>query len=165
MAAGALWILTSEGLSVCFTFNFEEYFENVSKSLSCLLLLLLLLLLVELGDVEALVDVPGDGLDLCAQLRLDPVERESVIIGDQVDGHSEMAVSAASPDPVQVSLGHLGEVEVDDHVDGLDVDTAGEEVTADKVPAQAGAEVVEHSVTMSLENKLLITYCLSAFSS
>lgn len=105
---------------------------------------------MELGDVEALVDVPGDGLDLGAQLRLDPVKRESVIIGDQVDGHSKVTISAASSDPVKVGLGHLWEVEVDDHVDGLDVDTTSEEVAAHQVSAQAGAEVVENSVTMSL---------------
>ena len=115
---------------------------------------------MELGDVEALVDVPGDGLDLGAQLRLDPVKRESVIIGDQVDGHSEVTISSASSDPVKVGLGHLGEVEVDDHVDGLDVDTASEEVAAHQVSAQAGAEVVENSVTMSLENNLFIKYGL-----
>ena len=112
--------------------------------------LLLLLLLVELGNVEALVDVPGDGLDLCAQLLLDPVKSEPVVIGDQVDRDSEVAESAASSDPVEVSLGHLGEVEVDNNVDGLDVDTASEEVTADQVPAEAGAEVMKHSVAMGL---------------
>ena len=57
---------------------------------------------------------------------------------------------------MQVCLGHLGEVEVDDDVDGLDVDTAGEEVAAHEVAAQAGAEVVEHSVTVSLANKSYI---------
>ena len=56
---------------------------------------------------------------------------------------------------MQVCLSHLGEVEVDDDVDCLDVDTAGEEVTAHEVAAQAGAEVVEHSVTVSLANKNL----------
>ena len=63
---------------------------------------------------------------------------------------------SAAADPVQVCLGHLGEVEVDDDVDGLDVDTAGEEVAAHEVAAQAGAEVVEHSVTVSLESRLVI---------
>ena len=57
---------------------------------------------------------------------------------------------------MQVCLSHLGEVKVDDDVDCLDVDTAGEEVTAHEVAAQAGAEVVEHSVTVSLENRLII---------
>ena len=106
---------------------------------------------MELSDVEAFVDVPGDGLDLCAQLLLDPVQSKSVVVGDQVDCDSKVTESAASSDPVKVGLGHLGEVEVDDDVDGLDVDTAGEEVTADQVPAQAGAEVMEYSVAMSLE--------------
>ena len=51
---------------------------------------------------------------------------------------------------MKVSLGHLGEVEVDDDVDGLDVDTSGEEIAADQVPAEAGSEVVEDSVAVSL---------------
>ena len=125
------------------------------KSSSCLLLLLLL---VELSDVEAFVDVSGDGLDLCAQLLLDPVQSKSVVIGDQVDCDSEMTKSAASSDPVKVGLGHLREVEVDDDVDGLDVDTAGEEVTTDQVPAQTGAEVMEYSVAMSLKMLVIKKY-------
>jgi len=48
------------------------------------LALLLLLLLVELGDVERLVDVPGDGLDLGAELLLDPVQGEPVVVGDRL---------------------------------------------------------------------------------
>ena len=51
---------------------------------------------------------------------------------------------------MQVGLSHLGEVKVDDDVDGLDVDTPGEEITADQVPAEASSEVVEDSVTVSL---------------
>ena len=51
---------------------------------------------------------------------------------------------------MEVRLGHLGEVEVDDDVDRLDVDTSGEEIAADQVPAEAGPEVVEDSVAVSL---------------
>ena len=51
---------------------------------------------------------------------------------------------------MQVGLGHLGEVEVDDNVDGLDVDTAGEQVRADQVTASTVAEIVEDSVTVVL---------------
>lgn len=39
-----------------------------------------------------------------------------------------MTESSGSADSVQVGLGHLWEVEVDDNVDGLDVDTSGEEI-------------------------------------
>ena len=53
---------------------------------------------------------------------------------------------------MEVGLGHLGEVEVDDDVDSLDVDTSGEEVAADQVPTEAGSEVVEDSVPVALEH-------------
>ena len=51
---------------------------------------------------------------------------------------------------MEIGLGHLGEVEVDDDVDSLNVDTSGEEIAAHKVPAEAGPEVVEDSVAVSL---------------
>lgn len=114
------------------------------------LALLLLLLLVELRDVQRLVDVPGDGLDLGSELLLDPVQGEPVVVGDQVDGHAQVTEPAAPSDPVQVRLGHLGEVEVDHHVHGLNVDAAGEEVGAHQVPAQARPEVVEDPVPVRL---------------
>ena len=63
--------------------------------------------------------------------------------------HEGSAPSTAA-NPVEIGLGHLGEVEVDDHVDGLDVDAPGQEVGADQVPAQAGPEVVEDSVPVVL---------------
>ena len=84
------------------------------------------------------------------------MESKPVVVGDQVDRNSEMAESATATDPVEVGLGHLGEVEVDDDVDCLDVDTAGEEVTADQVPTQTGAEVMEYSVAMSLKLMVII---------
>ena len=69
--------------------------------------LLLLLLLVELGHVQRLVNVlrrkelgrvwqpeetyPRDGFDLSPKFLLDSVERKPVVVGDQVDRHTEMA--------------------------------------------------------------------------
>ena len=50
---------------------------------------------------------------------------------------TQVSESSRSTDPVQVGLGHLGEVEVDDHVDGLDVDAPGEEVGRHQVAAEA----------------------------
>ena len=59
---------------------------------------------------------------------------------------------AAPADPVQVGLGHLGKVEVHHDVDGLDVDAAGEEVSADEVAAEAGPEVMEDLVPVDLSH-------------
>ena len=78
------------------------------------------------------------------------MQGESVLVGDEVDGHAQVAESSRPTDPVQVGLRHFGKVKVDDDVDGLDVDTPGEEITADQVPAEASSEVVEDSVTVSL---------------
>ena len=51
------------------------------------------------------------------------MQGESVVVRDQVDCKIKVAEPSTSTDPVEVGLGHLGEVEVDDNVDGLDVDT------------------------------------------
>ena len=52
---------------------------------------------------------------------------------------------------MKVRLSHLGEVEVDDDIDSLDVNTPGEEIAADEVSAEASSEVVEDPVTMRLD--------------
>jgi hypothetical protein len=78
------------------------------------------------------------------------MQGESVVVGDQVDGDTKVAEPATSTDPVEVGLGHLGEVEVDDNVYGLDVDTPGEQVAADEVATETGSEVVEDPVSVSL---------------
>ena len=88
----------------------------------------LLLLLLELCDVEALVDHLGDGADLRAELVLDSVQGEAVVVCNEVEGDTEVAEAAGPTDAVEVGLRHLGEVEVDDDIDCLDVDTTGEEV-------------------------------------
>lgn len=55
-----------------------------------------------------------------------------------------------SADTMQVSLGHLREIEIDNNVHGLDVDTASEQIGTDQVTAEAVSEVVEYAVTMML---------------
>jgi hypothetical protein len=48
-----------------------------------------------------------------------------------------MSKAARSADSVQVGLCHFGEVEVDDDVDCLDVDTSSEQVGRHQVAAEA----------------------------
>ena len=52
----------------------------------------------------------------------------AVIVGDKVDGQTQVPKPTGATDAVEVRLGILGEVEVDHHVDRLDVDTAREQV-------------------------------------
>ncbi len=75
---------------------------------------------------------------------------EPVLVRDEVNGDAEVAEATGPANPVQVRLRHLGEIEVDDDVDGLDVDASREEVRADEVAAKAGPEVVEDPVAVRL---------------
>lgn len=107
-------------------------------------------LAVVLRHIQALVDAAGDGLDLRAQLLLDALQVEPVVVGDQINGQTQVPEPAGSADAVQVRLRQLGEVEVDHHVHSLDVDTTSKQVSANEIATQAIPEVVEHTVTMLL---------------
>ena len=63
-----------------------------------------------------------------------------------------MSKPPTPPNPMQISLTILGEIEINDNVHGLDVDTASEEIGADEVAADALAEVVEDTVAVGLEH-------------
>lgn len=125
------------------------------------LLLVLVLLLAEfelvellfglvLGHIKMRVDDLRDWLDLSAQLLLDLVQGISVVISDEIDSNTQMTESTRSANTVQVGLGHFGEIEVDDHVDGLDINTASKQVRADQVTASTVAEIVEDTVSVLL---------------
>lgn len=105
-----------------------------------------------LVDIELLVDRLGNRLDFCAELLLNLVEIEAVIPVDEVDGQTQMSKTSRSTNSVQVGLCVLGEVEVYDHVNRLDIDTSGEQVRADKVSTDSVAEIVENTVTVVLEH-------------
>lgn len=98
-------------------------------------------------DVQALVNASGDGLDLGTEIALNVVEVETILPVDQVDSQTKVAVAARTTNSVQVGLGILGEVKVDDNVDSLNIDTTGEQIRANKVAADTVAEVVEYTVT------------------
>lgn len=65
---------------------------------------------------------------LCASHLLDAEEVETVVVGDEVDGQTQVPVATGAADAVQVGLSRLGEVEVDHHVHGLDVDASREQI-------------------------------------
>jgi len=85
---------------------------------------------VELSHVERFIDDLGDGSDLCPQLLLNPVQGETIVVGYQIDGNSQVTESAGSSNSVQIRLRHLWKVEVDDNVDSLDVNSPREQVGA-----------------------------------
>ena len=61
-----------------------------------------------------------------------------------------MAKSTGSADSVQIGFRHFGKVEIDDDVDGLNVDTASEQVRTDQITTKTGTEIVKYTVSVSL---------------
>jgi len=61
-----------------------------------------------------------------------------------------VAESSASPNAVEVGVRRSREVKVDDDVEGLNVNPAGEDVGANKVAALPLAEVMENTVAIFL---------------
>jgi hypothetical protein len=103
-------------------------------------------------DVEAVVDLLRDGLDFRPELLLDTVQVETIFICDEVDGKTEVSEPAGATNTVKVGLRVLGEIEVNDDVDGLDVNAAREEVGAHQVSADAITEVMEDAVAVGLQH-------------
>ncbi|KAG9526931.1 hypothetical protein KCV07_g202, partial [Aureobasidium melanogenum] len=74
-------------------------------------------------DIQALVNVLRNGLDLSAQLLLDSVQVEAVLPVDQVNSQTQVTETTRTTDTVKISLSVLREIEVDDNVDSLNIDT------------------------------------------
>lgn len=100
------------------------------------------------GDVETLVDNRGDGLDFSSKLLLDLVKVETIFIGDQVNGQTQVTETTTTTDTMKVGLGVLGEIKVDNNVDSLDIDTTGQKIRADQVAADSIPEIMENAVTV-----------------
>ena len=73
-----------------------------------------------------------------------------VVVRHEVDRQTQVTETAGATDTVEVRLRVLGEVEVDHHVDRLNINTTSDQVGADQVTAVALTEVMEHTVTVLL---------------
>jgi len=63
-----------------------------------------------------------------------------------------MSIAARTTNTMKISLGILREIEVDDNIYRLNIDTTCKKIGADKVTADAIAEIVEHTVTIVLQH-------------
>lgn len=80
-----------------------------------------------------------------------------VLVGvrNKVDGKSEVAESARTPNSMEVCLRVLREVKIDDHIYGLYVDTSSDQIGGDEESAFSFGEIVEHLISL-----LLIHLCV-----
>ena len=87
---------------------------------------------MRLANVEAAIDEGRDRTDISAQFLLHPSKTLSIIVGDEIDGKSQVTKSSGTSNTVKVCLTVLGKVEVDDHVYRLDIDSTSEQVYKQK---------------------------------
>lgn len=78
------------------------------------------------GDIKGTIDVLGDGGNLRPKLLLDAVEVKTVFVRHQIDGETQVSESTGTADTVKVRFRVLGEIEVDDNIDRLNINAAGE---------------------------------------
>lgn len=68
------------------------------------------------------------------------------VICNEVDCHTEMTKSTRSTNSMQVGLSVLGEVEVDDNVHSLNINTSCKDICAHKTSSLTILEVMENSI-------------------
>jgi len=85
-------------------------------------------ILITWSDVERSIDSSRDGQDFGTEFLLNPVEIEPIFVSDEVDCKTQVSKTTTSTDTVQVRLSVLGKIEVDDDVNGLDIDTTGKKI-------------------------------------
>lgn len=73
-----------------------------------------------------------------------------VLLSDKVDGETEVAKTTRTTDSMQIGLRVLREVEVDHDVHRLNIDTTGEQVSANEATGLTILEVVIDAVTVTL---------------
>ena len=103
-----------------------------------------------LCSIKLFVDSLRDGLNVSVELFLNSLEIVSVVVGDEVDGETQVAEPSRSTDTVQVGLGHIRKVKVNNAIDGLNVNASSEQVGTYKISASALSKVVKHSISVVL---------------
>ena len=104
------------------------------------------------SDVKCTIDMLRDWGNLRPKLLLDTVEVKTIFIRHQVNGETQMSEPTGTTDTVKIGFGVFWEIEVDDNIDGLNVDTTSKEVRAHEVSTHAVTEVVEDAVAVRLQH-------------
>lgn len=103
-------------------------------------------------NVQSFINLLWNGLNLRPQFLFNLVQIEPIVPIDQIDGKSQVSEPATSTDTMEIGFGVLWKIEINDDVDGLNVDSAGEQVCADEVSTDALTKIVEYAIAVGLEH-------------
>lgn len=91
-------------------------------------------------------------MDLRSKFLFYPIQVEPIFVCDKVDRQPKVTESTRSSNTMEVRLTVFREIEIDNDIHSLNIDTTSEEIRANKVTAYTVPEVMEDSVTMRLEH-------------
>jgi len=101
-------------------------------------------------SVQVLVDVLRNRADLAVEFFLNLEQVGLVVFSDEVDGDTEMSKTTRSTDSVEMGLCILREIEVDDNIHTLDVDTSCEKISANQASSLSILEVMIDTISVAL---------------
>ena len=96
-------------------------------------------------SIEVLVNVLRNRLDLGVQVVLNIEHVALVVLRDEIDRQTKVTEAARTTNPVQIGVRLAWEVEVDNDVDGDDVDTASEHIRRHQAACLATLKVMENA--------------------
>lgn len=102
--------------------------------------------------IKLLVDGLRDGCNFGAKFLLNLVQIEAILPIDQIYGHTQMSITSRSTNTMKICLRVLRKVEIDHHIDGLDIDSTSQEIRTNKVAANTVAKVMEYPITIVLQH-------------
>lgn len=104
------------------------------------------LMAIRLSDsIEVLVNVLWDRLDLGVQVVLDIEHVALVVLRNEIDRQTKVTKAAGTTNPVQIGVRLARKVEVDNNVDGDDVDAASEHIRRHQAACLATLKVMENA--------------------
>ena len=106
-------------------------------------------------SIEVLVNVLRNRLDLSVQVVLDIEHVALVVFRDEIDRQTKVTEAARTTNPVQIGVRLAREVEIDNNVDGDDVDAASKHIRRHQAACLATLKVMENAKVYQTEKPLV----------
>lgn len=80
------------------------------------------------SSIVVLITHLRNGFNFRAQFVFNAMKSESIFISDEVNSDTQVSKPAGTTNTMQICFGHFRKIEINNHVHGLDVDTAREQI-------------------------------------